>query len=437
VLDAVAGQQRPGFVERFQHRLVGRAGLALVSVDGQTGEQRHMGVIAPVLAHGLRHLDAVGLTQAEVVLAMAGGDVDEARTGVGGDEIAGQQRHLEVVALAVQRVAAPGAGEARTGEAVQLRPLGDAGFLQHALGHAGGEHQTLADHGLAAFGDGGHLEGRVFDLVAIGDGAVGRQGPGGGRPDDDAGLVHLRRRRPPDGEAGEDGGGGVVVVFDLGIGQRGLLDHRPHHRLGALVEAAVHRELVDFADDLRLGREGHGGVGVLPVALHAQPAELGGLDADPFLGELAAFGAELDERHVILVLAGLAVFLLDLPLDGQAVAVPAGDIVGVEALHLAEADDDVLQDLVDGVADVDVAVGIGRAVVQHELLAALGAGAQLAEQVHLGPALQQLGLLGRQAAAHGEVGARQKDGRFVIAGHIGSLGEGVTIGRLVPATRRK
>jgi hypothetical protein len=35
-------------------------------------------------------------------------------------------------------------------------------------------------------------------------------------------------------------------------------------------------------------------------------------------------------------------------------------------------DDDVLEDLVDRVADVDVAVGVGRAVVQHEARPALG-----------------------------------------------------------------
>ena len=36
-----------------------------------------------------------------------------------------------------------------------------------------------------------------------------------------------------------------------------------------------------------------------------------------------------------------------------------------------ERDDDVLQDLVEGVADMDVAVGVGRAVVQHEARPAL------------------------------------------------------------------
>jgi hypothetical protein len=69
----------------------------------------------------------------------------------------------------------------------------------------------------------------------------------------------------------------------------------------------------------------------------------------------------------------LAVGLLDLVLDRQAVAVPARHIGRVETGQRLGADDDVLEDLVHRVADVDVAVGVGRAVVQHEARAALGA----------------------------------------------------------------
>ena len=50
-----------------------------------------------------------------------------------------------------------------------------------------------------------------------------------------------------DREAHMDRVGGVVVILDLGLGQRGLLDHRPQHRLGALVEPAVHQELAELA----------------------------------------------------------------------------------------------------------------------------------------------------------------------------------------------
>ncbi len=56
----------------------------------------------------------------------------------------------------------------------------------------------------------------------------------------------------------------------------------------------------------------------------------------------------------------------DLVLDRQAVAVPARHVGRVEAGQRLRADDDVLEDLVDRVADVDVAVGVGRAVVQDE-----------------------------------------------------------------------
>jgi hypothetical protein len=78
-------------------------------------------------------------------------------------------------------------------------------------------------------------------------------------------------------------------------------------------------------------------------------------------GEGAALGLHLVARQVA------AVLLLDRVLDRQAVAVPARDVLRVEALELALLDDHVLEDLVDRVAHVDLAVGIGRAVVQDEL----------------------------------------------------------------------
>ena len=74
----------------------------------------------------------------------------------------------------------------------------------------------------------------------------------------------------------------------------------------------------------------------------------------------------------------LAVGLFDLHLDRHAVAVPARHVRRVEPGHRPVLDDDVLQDLVDGMADVDVAVGVGRAVVQHE---ARASGARLADRL--------------------------------------------------------
>ena len=211
------------------------------------------------------------------------------------------------------------------------------------------------------------------------------------------------------------------MILDLGLGQRGLLDHRPQHGLGALVEPAIHQELAELARDHRFGAVGHGRVVVVPVALDAQALELLALHADPVIGEGAALAAELADRHGVLVLVAGAVLFLDLPFDRQAVAVPARHIVAVLAQHLLGPAHQVLQDLVERMADMEVAVGVGRAVMQNELGPALALGALALEQAHVGPALQQFRLLLGQAAAHGEVGLGQENAGFIVGCH-GKLG---------------
>ena len=193
------------------------------------------------------------------------------------------------------------------------------------------------------------------------------------------------------------------MVLDLGLGQRRLLDHRPHYRLGALIQAAIHEKSTDLADDPCLRRQRHGGVGIVPVALDAKADELVALYIDPFLREGAAVFAERDGRHRVLVAAGLDVFLLDLPFDRQAMAIPAGHVVGVLAAHLLRAIDDVLKNLVEGVADMQMPVGVGRPVVKDEFLATLRFGAQSLEQAEAPPAFEQLGLERGQARAHRKV----------------------------------
>ena len=207
------------------------------------------------------------------------------------------------------------------------------------------------------------------------------------------------------------------MILDLGLGQRGLLDHRPHHRLLAAIERAVDQELRHLAIDVGLGLEAHGGIRVLPVADHAQPLELLPLDVDPLLCELAAFAAEIDDRDVVLALALLAIALLDLPLDRQAVAVPARHVDGVPAQHLLVPVDHVLENLVQGRAHVQVAVGVGRAVMQDEGLAAGCHLAQPRKEVELIPALEPLRLALGQVGLHAEIRPGQGDGVAVVLRH--------------------
>jgi hypothetical protein len=311
-------------------------------------------------------------------------------------------------------------------------PRRDLGGLEHVGGQLVGDDQAVARLGpgleLEAFLQRGDFEHRVGDVGIVRDRAVGRDGPGRGRPDHQLGADGGVRTLD-DRELHPDRWRDVVVVLDLGVGQGGALDRAPHHGLGAAIELAGGQELVEFGDDRGLGREVHGGVAVPPVAQHPQALELGFLGLDPLAGIGAALAAELFGRDLVLAAALAAELLLDLPLDRQAVAVPAGHVVDVVAQGEAAADHEVLQRLVQGVADVDRAVGVGRAVVQHierrAVGLALGAdGAVQALGRQGGPALQDLGLLLGQARAHRERGVGKEDGLAIVAGGRGVIGHG-------------
>src|SRR4051812_20991121 len=107
----------------------------------------------------------------------------------------------------------------------------------------------------------------------------------------------------------------------------------------------------------------------------------------------AAFGAELLDRDLVLVELLLAVLLLDLPFDREAVAVPAGHERRVLAEQGLGAPHHVLERPIERVADVDVAIGVGRAVVENELLATRTGFADLAVNVLLDPAREDRRLL--------------------------------------------
>ena len=207
------------------------------------------------------------------------------------------------------------------------------------------------------------------------------------------------------------------MIFDLGVGQRGALHRAPHHRLGAAIELAGGDELVELRDDGRLARIVHGGVAVFPVADHPQAFETGHLDLDPVAGVLAAARAELGAGDLVLAPARSPQLLLDLPFDRQAVAVPAGPIVDVVAEREARADHEVLQRLLQGMADVDRAIGVGRAVVQHEQRRAgrLPGGAHGVVEIDPRPALQDLRFQPRQPRAHGKGRLGEEDGFAVVA----------------------
>ncbi len=114
---------------------------------------------------------------------------------------------------------------------------------------------------------------------------------------------------------------------------------------------------------------------------------------------LAAGAADGEGVHLEFFAAELLVYF---DLDGEAVAVPAGDVGGVEAGHGFCFDDEVLDAFIEGVAEVDGSVGVGRAVVEDVFGGTGTGGADLGIQLLLLPGGKAFGLIVRQIRLHGK-----------------------------------
>ena len=203
----------------------------------------------------------------------------------------------------------------------------------------------------------------VINLRPIGQSLIDRDRPRRRRPDHRVGADQFGDRRFHNLERHVDLGRGDVLVFDLRLGQRGLFDRGPHHRLGAAIEVSGSRKLQQFGNDRAFGLRVHGEVGMVPITHDAQPLELFALHVHPSLRIGAAFGAEFGGRDFVLVQLLLAILLLDLPFDRQAVAIPARHVRRVLAQQVLGAAHHVLQDMVERMADMHVAIGVGRAIM--------------------------------------------------------------------------
>ena len=136
------------------------------------------------------------------------------------------------------------------------------------------------------------------------------------------------------------------------------------HRLEASIDVAFeghgaeHLDLGGFV--VLLKRQ----VGMLPVSPDPPALEASHLAIHLFAGIGRCFFAQL---HRCQRLALLLIHALEhLQFDRQAVAVPSGHVAHPPSLHHPVLVDDVFEDLVEGMAHVQGAVGIGRTVVEGE-----------------------------------------------------------------------
>ena len=375
-----------------QNGLVGCPHTLASVLTGQLGQ-----VTTVVHRHGDRHLRIL-LADVEVVHAVAACGVHTAGTAFQRDVVAqNDPALLGQVDVVVAHQLELSAGNGLAHDLVVL----DVAGVHDALDQIGGHDVVL----LADLDEG------VLELTVQADSLVGGQGPGGGGPDDEIGLIHgdavlcqntVRILR--DVETHKDRIAVVLAVLDLGFCQRGAAVRAPVHGLEALVDVALLGHLAEDLDLTRFKLRLQGQVGVLEVTDNAQTLELVAHDVDMLGGKLFTDLAQLQLGDVLLFVADRG---QSLQLNGQAVGIKAGHIGSLIALHVLFADDDILDDLVQGSAHVDIAVCIRRAVVQNELGLALIVLHELVVQVVVVPILEHDRFLLGQAGTHLEQGLGQ------------------------------
>ena len=174
----------------------------------------------------------------------------------------------------------------------------------------------------------------------------------------------------------------------------------------------------------------HGAVGPLPVAQYAQAFEVLTLLVNLLGGKCTALGLHVVPSQVA------AMQFFDGVFNWQAVAVPARDVLRIKTAQLLALDNHVLENFVQRVANMQFAVGVGRAVVQDKKRGTLAGIAQALVEAILVPGFDPGRFPLGQIAAHRERGVRQIQGAAVIlfvshggavlqskSGHRGSLAQ--------------
>ena len=176
----------------------------------------------------------------------------------------------------------------------------------------------------------------------------------------------------------------------------------------------------ECTDDVGLLGEIHGQIRVFPVTQHTETFEIGALLVHLGHGVITAGLTELTGTHLVTRLANL---FLDLQFDRQSMAIPARHIGCVKSGQGTALDDDVLEHLVHRMADMDLAVGVGRPVMQDELLPPGADLADLLIQTFGLPAFQHLRLAIGQIGLHRKRGLGKVQRVLVIVAHGLRLGK--------------
>ncbi len=173
------------------------------------------------------------------------------------------------------------------------------------------------------------------------------------------------------------------MVFNLGDRERGLRAGAPEDRLFRFVNEALLDENGERLQDLRLVSRVEREIGILPVAEHAEALKLPALDLDEAARKGLRALPHFHRREA-------ARFLDHLVFDREPVAVPARHVGRAKAEHGLRFHHQILEDLVQRRAHVDIAIRERRAVVQDEQLRAGARFLNLLVKLRLLPGLEDL-----------------------------------------------
>ena len=396
-------QQRAALTQHLNDDIVGFEDVD--TVQGRIGAWQ----ISSVRANRVSDFQTVFLADRVVVRTVAAGGMHRAGTGIQRHVVAKDRRHVEIQERMLETHQFKLGAVHRRQDGV----IGRANALHHALDQVFRQDQRLTVN----------LHQRIVELRRQGDGAVSRQGPRSGGPDNqrhravDVGDAEFRQHR---GfiyrvERHVDGWGSLVVILHFRFRQRGTAVYAPVHRLGAFMQMAVADDFAQRANDIGFGFEVHGQVRMRPVAQHAEADKVFTLAVDLLGGIFAALGAEFCCGEL---LARLAVFLLYFQLDRQTVAVPARNVRRVIARQSFGLNDNVFQNLVYRVTNMNAAIRIRRAIMQNEGFFAFFGCTNDAVQVIIGPTRQHSRFAFGEVATHREPCFRQIQGRFIVTHQI-------------------
>ncbi len=298
-----------------------------------------------VLAEGRRLVNQAG--------AVLGGDVLGHHDVVGAAHDVGELDQLEGTLVGPELQLPAGEGAAQP-----------PAVAEHLFGQRLGDHEGLAA-GDVVRGD------HVADVGMDGHRGVADQRPGRGRP-------HQQGSLPRQGTGGQREphvhrrvGDILVALGELVVAQRRAAARAVRRDPVVLDEQALGMDLLQRPPDRFDERGVHRPVGLVEVHPVAHAGGQLGEGADVAGDRFATLGVErLDPERLDVGLTVEAEFLLNRQFDGQAVAVPTGLALDVEALHGLEPREDVLEDAGLDVVRAGHAVRRGRTLVEGPRLAA-------------------------------------------------------------------